>query len=480
MAATLAGSAAVLRLHGRVLLRRLPARAPAVLARRRRSPGSSSSSGRWARPARSAGRLAGRARLGARRARRAGARGGRADALARPVLPLVVVGLALVTLGNFSGVTAAQLGVAAATEQDRGLASALYFSSYYLAGALGGYVPGLAWERWEWPGVGAIALAAYAIGASGSSRAATLARPCAPSPAPPAAGWCSSRTRSACTAAPSWASTRAGASSSTLSAGAPRCANAEIAACNWLVDAPGGCARAARSPAPARRRRRRGLERFRDRRGGEAAAAVRAGRARAAGRARSRRRLTFDLLSSDREPVTTGHADGVVTLDLAESDDAHREAMREQMGEPYRTVLGHLRHEIGHYYWPLLVPDGPRASARARCSATSARTTRRRSTATTPSGPPPDWARAPRERLRDHAPVGGLGRDLRALPAHPRHAADRAAYGVTSRRPRDPAPDARADFEGLLADWLPLTSRSTRSTAAWAATTSTRSCCPRR
>ena len=63
--------------------------------------------------------------------------------------------------------------------------------------------------------------------------------------------------------------------------------------------------------------------------------------------------------------MTTGHADGVITLDLAESDDAHRERLREQMGEPYRTLLGHLRHEIGHFYFPLL--DAPRGgAARAR------------------------------------------------------------------------------------------------------------------
>jgi YNFM family putative membrane transporter len=55
--------------------------------------------------------------------------------------------------------------MAGATERDRGLASALYFSAYYLAGALGGYLPGLAFERWEWPGVAALALGAYAIGA---------------------------------------------------------------------------------------------------------------------------------------------------------------------------------------------------------------------------------------------------------------------------------------------------------------------------
>ena len=66
------------------------------------------------------------------------------------VLPLVLLGLALVTLGNFGGITAAQLGVASSTASDRGLASALYFSSYYLAGALGAWAPGLAWEAWGW------------------------------------------------------------------------------------------------------------------------------------------------------------------------------------------------------------------------------------------------------------------------------------------------------------------------------------------
>ena len=59
--------------------------------------------------------------------------------------------------------------------------------------------------------------------------------------------------------------------------------------------------------------------------------------------------LAFDLLSSDTEAVTTGHAEGVITLDLDETDPAHREQMRVQLGEPYRTVLGNLRHEVGHY-----------------------------------------------------------------------------------------------------------------------------------
>ena len=65
--------------------------------------------------------------------------------------------------------------------------------------------------------------------------------------------------------------------------------------------------------------------------------------------------VAFEFLSSRGRDVTTGHENGVITLDLSESDDAHREFVRQQLGEAYRTVLGHLRHEIGHYYWPILV-----------------------------------------------------------------------------------------------------------------------------
>ena len=53
----------------------------------------------------------------------------------------------------------------------------------------------------------------------------------------------------------------------------------------------------------------------------------------------------------------TGHAGGVVTLDLAEADDLHRHRLRRELDEPYRTVIGHLRHEIGHFYWHRLVGE---------------------------------------------------------------------------------------------------------------------------
>jgi len=73
--------------------------------------------------------------------------------------------------------------------------------------------------------------------------------------------------------------------------------------------------------------------------------------------------LAFRLLSSAHEKVLTGHENGVITLDLAEGDDVHREQLRVEMDEPYRTLLGHFRHEIGHYYWERLVKDGPHSEA---------------------------------------------------------------------------------------------------------------------
>jgi len=57
--------------------------------------------------------------------------------------------------------------------------------------------------------------------------------------------------------------------------------------------------------------------------------------------------------------ILTGHDNGVITVNLAEADDVERERARVSMHEPYRTLLGHFRHEIGHYYWDLLVKDSP-------------------------------------------------------------------------------------------------------------------------
>ncbi len=140
-----------------------------------------------------------------------------------------------------------------------------------------------------------------------------------------------------------------------------RCANAVVAACNWLVaaDDPNDLCRSCRL---TRTRPHHAdlvaMERFR-------LAEVAKRRLLhqiwtlglpTVGRADDPvTGLAFDLLSSRGAEVTTGHEDGLITLDLSESDGVHREFVRLQLGEPYRTVLGHLRHEIGHYFWPVLV-----------------------------------------------------------------------------------------------------------------------------
>ena len=139
-----------------------------------------------------------------------------------------------------------------------------------------------------------------------------------------------------------------------------RCANAEAAACNWLLsgDDPHDLCRSCRltrTRPPA----------------GDVSSQSEFVQAEAAKRRlvfqllelhlpvasylESDSGVVFDLLSSSHGPVTTGHQDGVITLDVSESDDVHREWVRHRLAEQYRTVLGHFRHEIGHYYWPILV-----------------------------------------------------------------------------------------------------------------------------
>jgi hypothetical protein len=65
--------------------------------------------------------------------------------------------------------------------------------------------------------------------------------------------------------------------------------------------------------------------------------------------------LCFDMLSSVNEKIVMGHNRGAVTIDLAEGDDVIRVRMQREFREPFRTMLGHFRHEIGHYYEMMLV-----------------------------------------------------------------------------------------------------------------------------
>ncbi|XHS77963.1 putative zinc-binding metallopeptidase [Burkholderiaceae bacterium UC74_6] len=71
--------------------------------------------------------------------------------------------------------------------------------------------------------------------------------------------------------------------------------------------------------------------------------------------------LSFRFVDGEgsSEPVLTGHDHGVITINMAEADDASREQMRARMNEPYRTLLGHFRHESGHHFWDRLIAPTP-------------------------------------------------------------------------------------------------------------------------
>lgn len=97
--------------------------------------------------------------------------------------------------------------------------------------------------------------------------------------------------------------------------------------------------------------------------------------------------LQFDFLLPVGHPVLTGYANGLITINATEADDPTREQMRVDMNEPYRTLVGHLRHESGHHYWRLVEDlDGFRrlfGDERADYQASLDRHYAQ--------GPPPDW-----------------------------------------------------------------------------------------
>ncbi len=250
----------------------------------------------------------------------------------------------------------------------------------------------------------------------------------------------------------------------------PRCRNAQLASCNWIPDRDGelcfSCSLTRTRPADddadglggfaqAETAKRRLLFDL-----GELGLPI---PARAAGDPDG---LAFDLLSSARAPVTTGHADGLITLDLAESDDAHRTRMRENLGEPYRTLLGHFRHEVGHFYFGILAPGEPRL-ARARAAFGDERADYQAALDRHyANGPPADWS----ERFVSAYASMHPSEDWAETFAHLLHIRatlqTAAAQGVSVAGPalgeRDPALSAApeqvqdADLRTLLSDWVAL------------------------
>jgi hypothetical protein len=162
-------------------------------------------------------------------------------------------------------------------------------------------------------------------------------------------------------------------------------------------------------------------------------------------------------------PVLTGHNEGVITLNLAEADDSEREKRRTQLHEPYRTLLGHFRHEIGHYYWDRLVAEGDVGGYRKLFGDERldyAEALKRHYS----EGAPGDWQR----RFVSTYASSHPWEDWAETWAHYLHMADSletaAACGLSlkPRRADEPAmrsaqADSAGSFEKMVEAWFPLT-----------------------
>lgn len=165
------------------------------------------------------------------------------------------------------------------------------------------------------------------------------------------------------------------------------------------------------------------------------------------------------------EAVMTGHDNGVITVNLAEADDAERERRRVQLHEPYRTLLGHFRHEIGHYYWDRLIQNSQRLEPFRQLFGDETQDYAQALEAHYAAGAKPTW----QEGFISAYATSHPWEDWAETWAHYLHMIDAletaAACGLklAPRRSDEPAlkappPDpARARFDGLQRDWAALT-----------------------
>ena len=179
--------------------------------------------------------------------------------------------------------------------------------------------------------------------------------------------------------------------------------------------------------------------------------------------------LAFEFLASvdapQAEPVLTGHDEGVITLNIAEADDAQRERRRVQLHEPYRTLLGHFRHEIGHYYWDRLVADSDRLEAFRQLFGDERADYSQALERHYQAGPTADW----QQRFVSEYASAHPWEDWAETWAHYLHITDTletAASSGLSLRPQrsdEPSLDANAvrpssgSFDQMIDAWFPLT-----------------------
>jgi hypothetical protein len=188
-------------------------------------------------------------------------------------------------------------------------------------------------------------------------------------------------------------------------------------------------------------------------------------------RGEARDGLAFDFIADQAAPnghlpFMTGHSNGLITINLAEADDPERERRRSDMGEPYRTLLGHFRHEIAHYYWDRLVAGTPklqnfRAVFGDERQDYAAALQRHYS-----FGPPPDWP----ERFVSAYASTHPWEDFAETWAHYFHMVDTLetanAFGLSVQPRLSKGADLAAkidfdphhgDIDRLIDAWLPLT-----------------------
>ena len=176
--------------------------------------------------------------------------------------------------------------------------------------------------------------------------------------------------------------------------------------------------------------------------------------------------LAFSFKSSSAdEQVFTGHSNGLITINIAEADDPFREKTRQEMGEPYRTLLGHFRHEIGHYYWDRLIKDSPCLTPFRTLFGDDTLDYAEARKRHYEDGPPPDWT----DRFVSAYASMHPWEDWAETFAHYLHIVDTLetarAYGLTLRPGASGAslPDMTArrldfaDFDDLITAWFPLT-----------------------
>jgi hypothetical protein len=179
--------------------------------------------------------------------------------------------------------------------------------------------------------------------------------------------------------------------------------------------------------------------------------------------------LIFEFLADmpGAPAILTGHQNGVITLNIAEADDAERARRRLELHEPYRTLLGHLRHESGHFFWDkLILQRGRVQDFRALFGDDSLDYKQALANYYGAGGATPSW----QDNFVSGYATAHPWEDFAETWAHYLHMVDlletAASYHATVIVPgdgdklatvSDPFGDGYCDFDNLVGQWMPVT-----------------------